>query len=257
MEKRELTPNLAKAVIKVMKAVKGIEKSMTIGSGTNSYQGVPDKEVKKIIGEAMEEAGLCILPIGVEAKTQVDRWEETNSYGTKMKQSVFTEAVTRYLLLHESGESEVLEGYGHGVDSQDKSAGKSTTYALKYCLLYTFLVPTGKIDDADNTHSDAIETPQPKVTPPAASIDYKKTLTDCQDLNQLKNAFTALPKEQKELLTTVKDDMKEILEQVQKIGEIKTMLALEAYIEGFNNSHLKDNAKLKALLEKRKLELKG
>lgn len=164
----ELKPNLAKAVIAVMKAVKGIDKSMTVGSGQNSYKGVPDQEVKKIIGQAMEDNGLCILPIGINSKTQVDRWEETSvGNGTetkKMKQSVFTESTTRYLLLHESGESQELEGYGHGVDSQDKGAGKSTTYALKYTLLYTFLVPTGKIDDADNTHSDDVQTPQTKPT---------------------------------------------------------------------------------------------
>jgi len=158
--------NLAKAVIAVMKEVKGIEKSMQVGSGTMSYKGVPDQEVKKIIGEAMENNGLCILPIGVEAKTQIDRWEEDDTYNKqppypkKTKQSVFTEATTKYLLLHESGESQVLEGYGQGVDPQDKSAGKATTYALKYTLLYTFLVPTGKIDDADTEHSDDKAVPQ-------------------------------------------------------------------------------------------------
>lgn len=151
--------NLAKAVLKVMQEVKGIEKSMTIGTGNSSYKGVSDQEVKKIIGGIMEKNGLCILPIDIEEDTQVDRWEEENFYngksqGIKTKQSIFTKVKTKYLLLHESGESQVLAGYGHGVDSQDKGAGKATTYALKYALLYTFLVPTGKIDDADNEHSD-------------------------------------------------------------------------------------------------------
>jgi len=100
------------------------------------------------------------LPIGVESKTQIDRWEEETTYGKKQKQSVFVESTTKYLLLHESGESQEIMGYGHGVDSQDKGAGKSTTYALKYALLYTFLVPTGKIDDADSTHSEEIPVAQ-------------------------------------------------------------------------------------------------
>ena len=64
------------------------------------------------------------------------------------------------MLIHESGETLELCGYGHGIDSQDKSAGKATTYALKYCLLYTFLVPTGKIDDADTEHSNNIDVPK-------------------------------------------------------------------------------------------------
>ena len=108
----------------------------------------------------MRKNGLSILPISVEPNTRVDRWEETNQYGTKQKQSVFTEVQTKYLLLHSSGESMELAGYGHGVDTQDKGAGKATTYALKYTLLYTFLTPTGAIDDADKEHSDDKEVPK-------------------------------------------------------------------------------------------------
>ena len=137
-----------------MTEVKGVEKGMTVGTGSASYKGVSDYDVKKIIGESMRKNGLSILPISVEPNTRVDRWEETNQYGTKQKQSVFTEVKTKYLLLHSSGESMELAGYGHGVDTQDKGAGKATTYALKYTLLYTFLTPTGAIDDADKEHSD-------------------------------------------------------------------------------------------------------
>ena len=149
---------ISKAIISVMKDVQGIEKNSTVGSGQNQYKGVNDKEVKQILRKSMIENGLALVPTGVSAKTEVSRWEETNNYGTKQKQSVFTEVNTNYLLIHaESGETLELAGYGHGVDSQDKGAGKATTYALKYTLLYTFLVPTGNIDDADSTHSDEHE----------------------------------------------------------------------------------------------------
>jgi len=185
--------NLAKAVLAVMDEVKGIEKSMTVGSGAMTYKGVPDQEVKKIIGASMAKHGLCILPTGVAEQTQIDRWEETNQHGVKQKQSVFTKVTTKYLLLHDSGESVELAGYGQGVDSQDKGAGKATTYALKYVLLYTFLVPTGKIDDADNnTHSEAIEAPK---------LDTKSALDAlnlCVTAEQLKGTWEILtPEEQK------------------------------------------------------------
>ena len=160
--KSESIVNLIQATIKVMEEVKGIDKTMTIGTGAGSYKGVPDQEVKKIIGEAMARNGLAIFPIDIEENTQLESWDETGQYGTKRKQSVFTKTKVTYLLTHVSGEYMKLMGYGHGVDSQDKSAGKATTYALKYALLYTFLVPTGKIDDTDNTHSDDIKTPEPK-----------------------------------------------------------------------------------------------
>lgn len=158
--------SLAKAILAVMSEVKGIDKTMTIGSGANSYKGVPDQEVKKIIGESMQRNGLCLLPVSIKSNIKIERWEENSQYGVKQKQSVFTDATTEYLLLHESGESQVVCGYGHGVDSQDKAAGKATTYALKYLLLYLFLVPTGKIDDSDNSHSDEKEIPKNVVKVP-------------------------------------------------------------------------------------------
>lgn len=188
----ENKPNLAKAIIAVMKAVKGIDKSMTVGTGTNSYKGVADKDVKLAIGDAMEKNGLCILPIEVDAKTQLDRWEETNSYGTKMKQNVFVEATTKYLLLHESGESQIIAGYGNGVDSQDKAAGKATTYALKYALLYAFMVPTGKIDDADNTHSDENAVPPANTTAPSKTEAPKLPWLNETDKENWDNVVAAM-----------------------------------------------------------------
>jgi hypothetical protein len=149
---------IAKAIIEVMKTVKSIDKGMTVGSGNFSYKGVADKDVKLLIGQAMQDNGLCLIPTSVEQTVQVDRWQEEEYGKTKQKQSVFTEVKTKYLLLHESGESIEMAGYGQGVDSQDKSAGKATTYALKYALLYLFMVPTGNIDDADKSHSNEVQT---------------------------------------------------------------------------------------------------
>jgi hypothetical protein len=198
--------NLIKAVIAVMNEVKGIEKSMTVGNGKNSYKGVPDKEVKKIIGSAMAKNGLCILPIGIKPTIKIERWEEPDyNKDLKQKQSVFTEVVSTYLLMHESGESQEICGYGHGVDSQDKGAGKATTYALKYALLYSFLVPTGDIDDADIVHSQEYSVmpnkPQVKIQKapviveeltPSNLKDLELFLKDCQDLNAILETFNSI-----------------------------------------------------------------
>lgn len=147
--------NISQAIINVMAEVKGIDKSATIGTGNYSYKGVSDQEVKEILQPLMIKNGLSILPIDVQAKTTTDRWTE----GDRTKQSTFTEVTTKYMLLHTSGESIELAGYGHGVDTQDKGAGKATTYALKYALLYMFLIPTGKIDDSDVEHSEEVQVP--------------------------------------------------------------------------------------------------
>ena len=91
---------LTAAVIQVMKTVKNIEKNMTIGTGNNSYKGVSDKDVKNIIGKAMAENGLVIVPIDIEQATQVDRWEENFKGIVKNKQQVFTEVKTKYMLMY-------------------------------------------------------------------------------------------------------------------------------------------------------------
>jgi hypothetical protein len=181
--------NLIKAVLNVMLDVESIDKNMTVGSGNSSYKGVADKDVKHTIGVAMRKNGLIILPTGIEKSTQIDRWEEESQYGKKMKQNVLTEVITKYTLFHESGESVELFGYGHGVDPQDKAAGKATTYALKYTLLYSFLVATGQIDDADTTHSNNIQTPQPtkpQLTATTAQSEAAKGTT----VEQLKARYT-------------------------------------------------------------------
>lgn len=214
--------NLATAILNVMKDVKGIDKSMTVGTGNSSYKGVPDQEVKKVIGESMAKNGLTILPVGIEPTTKIERWEEETffngkSNGLKTKQSVFTEVRTKYLLLHESGESVELQGYGHGVDSQDKGAGKATTYALKYTLLYTFLVPTGKIDDSDNDHSDNKEVPktQPpvisKMQPPVKKLPEMKTGTVAFDSAKLKLSTGEITMSDVEAKFTVSTEIKNLL----------------------------------------------
>lgn len=202
--------NIAKAIISVMKSVKGMEKKMKVGSGNYSYQGTADKDVKEIFNQALAENGLCVLPISVEDEIHVERFVDQYN---KQKMSVMTVVKTKYMLLHESGESIELAGYGQGVDSQDKGAGKATTYALKNCLLYTFLTPVGKIDDTDATHSEEIATPP--AAPAAPKKAAKKKLTKDQfesavggtklQIKTVLDKFTMTATQKATLQTLVKD----------------------------------------------------
>jgi hypothetical protein len=168
--------NLHSSIINVMRSVKNIDKSMTVGTGQNSYKGVADKDVKYIIGTAMANNHLTCLPIEIDEDVKVDRWNEETQYGVKSKQSIFTKVKVKFQLTHSlSKESIVIVGYGHGVDSQDKSAGKAMTYALKNALLYSFLVPTGAIDDTDTTHSNNLPIPN--------AVKAKPTINDERFLN--------------------------------------------------------------------------
>ena len=187
---------IAKAIIKVQQAVKGMEKNSNVGTGRNSYQGTKDQDVKEVFNEEMSKAGLSILPIDIDESTQIDRWSATDFNNKPIqKQSVFTKVKVKYMLLHTSGETIELAGYGHGVDSQDKGAGKATTYALKNCLLYSFLTPVGKIEDTDTTHSEDIIVPT-----------EKKSLTLQLAENSAKNK---IPLSEMELIYTMNDDQKE------------------------------------------------
>ena len=197
METSESIIKIVPAIIAVMKATKGVDKSLSVGSGRNAYNGVADKDVKRIMSEQLAKNGLCVVPTKIEEETKFSEWDAEYNGNTQRKQSLFTKVKTEYLLLHTSGEFITIAGYGHGVDSQDKSAGKATTYALKNALLYTFLVPTGVIDDTENTHSDTYEVP-PKAKPApkqeVKTINIEEARTEVETfLNDPKNeaAYTA------------------------------------------------------------------
>lgn len=186
MELKEIT----KAIIEVMKDVRNIEKKMNVGTGKSSYKAISDSMVRSEVKDAMTENGLAIVPTEVNATTQVDRWEEADQYNNgsmKTKQSIFTQAHTKYRLLHTSGEYIDVAGYGQGVDTQDKGAGKATTYALKNTLLDLFLIIKGEDMDTDSTHSNDIPVPQVKVSPirrEEAFEKAKKAISECKSIKE-------------------------------------------------------------------------
>jgi hypothetical protein len=178
--------NLTKAVIAVMKEVRGMEKNSRVGQGGHAYNGTKDQDVKEVFNEALAKHGLIMFPKDIEEHTQVDRWEQDYNGNKTQKQSVFTKVKVYYTLAHESGEEVTICGYGHGVDPQDKGAGKATTYAMKNALLYTFLTPVGKIDDTETTHSNEMPTPKPTVAKSATVPKAERVIVAEGDENFLK-----------------------------------------------------------------------
>jgi cell division septation protein DedD len=175
------TPNLAKSLIQFILSARPIVKTMDVGTGNNSYKAVSDSEVKTKLGKLLAENGLCILPQDIEANESHLETDDKYKPGAK-KLTIFTSVKIKYLLLHESGESQVVTGYGHGVDPQDKAAGKATTYALKYLLIYLSLAPTGGLDDSDADHSEEPKTIAPvsrfSTAPPAQAEKKEAPKTD-------------------------------------------------------------------------------
>lgn len=146
---------IAQAIVKVMTEVGAIEKNSEVGAGTNfAYKGVRDVDVKARLLPLMAKNGLSVAPIDIDSELNVERWEEAGYQGkVKQKTQIFLRAKTKYLLMHTSGQWITFVGEGHGIDTGDKAAGKATTYALKYALLYLFMIPVGHIDDADTDAS--------------------------------------------------------------------------------------------------------
>ena len=94
---------------------------------------------------------LCIVPIQLEENT--DTYEVTRSNGKKATERLTTVNSVYRLMHSESWEYIDMPSLGKWIDTWDKWPWKAMTYALKYLLLYVFLVPTGDIDDADTQDS--------------------------------------------------------------------------------------------------------
>jgi len=212
------TKNLHFAMINVMNEVKNIDKGLTVGFGSNSYKGVADKDVKLVIGQSMARNGLTCITIDIKPTMNIHRWEESFNGNVKQKQTVFTEVLVKYLITHaETGECTVIMGYGHGADTQDKSAGKATTYALKNALLYTFLVPTGAIEDTETDHSSAIPVPVTNLKPVAKeptkpmiteeSFQKAKTAVEFNGvtLDAIKNRYKLTPIQENEIISIINE----------------------------------------------------
>ena len=155
---------LINAINNVMKEATEVAKNSRVGKGSNAYDGLKDVDVKSLIQPLMQKNNLALFPVSIDIQTEKEVWEQEETWNgstqVKRKRQFFVEVKTKYMIVHESGQSIEIIGFGHGIDSADKAPGKAQTYALKMALMYTFLIPAGNIDDSDSTHSDDIETPK-------------------------------------------------------------------------------------------------
>lgn len=176
MEGIQVTSDLDAAVLSIMEEVSNIKKNKTVGTGQNAYQAVADIDVKVAIQRALIKHKVVIYPISVDDVTEYNARELQVAANTfQLKEKVFTKVKTKYLVRHvPTGQSQVTEGFGHGMDAQDKSAGKAMTYALKTMLLYLFMVPVGDIDDADDEQPEEKQPVQKKAAEPKAPVEPKK-----------------------------------------------------------------------------------
>lgn len=156
----------------VMVSSKELEKKTEVGTGSSKYSAVGEAEVLNMLKPLFKANRLIVFPIdGTIAETNAI-WENSSVYNNTPKVETKTRNVTQLKALFkivdiDSGESEILCGFGNGADSQDKGSGKSFTYAFKTMLSKSFMLFSG--EDTDNEHSDDIGNPTEKQIKPEST----------------------------------------------------------------------------------------
>ena len=111
----------------------------------NGPKGLPYKSVShdtvtaKLRGP-MQTHGIVMLSDIVELKQDGNR--------TEVKMAI------SFVNIDNPADRVVVHFFGHGVDNQDKGIGKAISYAIKYCLLKTFLLESGTEDDVESHNID-------------------------------------------------------------------------------------------------------
>jgi hypothetical protein len=147
--------SLYEKIYNVMNETEGLEKDLTVGSGSNSYKAVGEKEVLNMLKPLFKKHKLIIFPIDGQMTEQNSVFDTSYKGEITTKTRNVTQLIAKFKIVDiESGESEILIGFGNGADSQDKGSGKAFTYAFKTMLSKTFMLFSG--EDTDNTHSDDI-----------------------------------------------------------------------------------------------------
>lgn len=158
--------SLYEKLFNVMQESKGLEKDLTVGTGTASYKAVGESTVLNIIKPLFVKNRLVIFPAEGEMTEQNSFTDFTYKNEVTTKARNVTQLKVYYKIVDvDTGESETIVGFGNGADSQDKGSGKAFTYSFKTALSKTFMLFSG--EDTDNTHSDDIgneNTPKPTTT---------------------------------------------------------------------------------------------
>jgi hypothetical protein len=225
--------NLYQKIIKVMESIEYLKKDDTVGTGSMSYKAISDEKVKVSIRNSMIKNGLVMFRTKVETEVVSREYEQYNKYNkcNESKIQHFCKVRSTYKIVNAENPEESIEiqSIGHGVDPQDKAAGKAMTYASKYALLDTFLIPTG--EDSDKTHSNDIEPPvdrKPKATPAIS----KGVISSAQvtRLQAIASSHKIAPDEAKEILarykyTSSKDiktsDYDKVIADIEELGNTK------------------------------------
>lgn len=195
-------------LFEVMSETEALEKNMTVGTGSNSYKAVSEKDVLNMLKPLFKKYKLIIIPVSGDMSESNSTWEEEYNGKISVKKRNVTVLVAQFDIIDiESGEKITITGFGNGADPQDKGAGKAFTYAFKNALIKSFMLFSG--EDADNTHSDDYNRPTASQGNNTPTSEVKVTVQMLEDMAKekkvpIKQILERYAAESKKICTDVK-----------------------------------------------------
>lgn len=134
--------NIHQKINAVMKEIEYLSKDDHIKFQNTNYKAISEEKVTSAVRLSMAKNGLTLIPI-----------EQTHE-----REGNLSIVNVKYKLtnIDNPQEFEIIASTGTGVDTQDKGVGKAMTYAFKYALLRSFMIPTG--EDPDKVSSEELDT---------------------------------------------------------------------------------------------------
>lgn len=139
--------NIYEKINLVCEEIKGIAKNTNVSTGKSSYKAVSEKDVKEAVRNAEIKYRLVSIPYFEYIKMNENEPRPTQYNKDAMSLRCEVKCELTIVNIDNQEERHIVSGFGTGIDTGDKGWGKASTYALKYCLMNAYKIPTG--DDPD------------------------------------------------------------------------------------------------------------
>lgn len=217
----ETGPLIYGAMLKVMAAVKAVEKSRRNEQQNFSFRGIED--VLNELHSICAEHGVFVLP-RVQERNETHR--QTRGGG-----SLWTEHHrVLYTFWAADGSSVDAEVWGEGTDLADKATAKAYSSAFKTLLIQGFMIPTADADDADRSAEES--------GPAKPATDRPRTQGQLLAEAAAKAGFRAKKDDNGEARKAVDEARRDVLEAATGVRSTKDLAkaqdvkkALEAFEE--------------------------
>jgi hypothetical protein len=198
------TKLIYKKLLAIMTEVGSVGKDRKNQSQGYNFRGIDD--VMNELHEKFSQHGVFILTDIVDQRREE---RATKSGGI----SIYSVNTYRFTFMAEDGSSVQSTQIGEGMDSGDKASNKAASVALKYALLFMFLIPTQDAKDPEiDSHELKAEKkptqqlnsqPSPKPEPKKASVPvaliptlpiWKKVIDGLQTKGKKKSEWPEIKK---------------------------------------------------------------